>query len=129
MHIEEYFSSIRTLITNCGYISSAQITYDVRTGHLGYVKGTLFFLDGSRLEFTEYIDVEFKPTKDDYRYSYIKGKEVIFRYDNCPHHKEIDSFPHHKHVKNRVISTSEPNLDIILREINEIILKDKMKQW
>lgn len=69
------------------------------------------------------LQVEFNLSKEDYRYSYMKEKTLIFRYNNYPHHKEVDTFLHHKHIKNKIESANESNLSIILREINEIILK------
>ena len=44
-------------------------------------------------------------------------KKLIFRYDNVPHHPEIDSFPNHKHYSNKVGSSVQVDLRQIIEEI------------
>lgn len=55
------------------------------------------------------------------RYSFHlqnKNDELIFRWDNAPHHPELDNFPYHLHDKNNTaisgkIITLEELLDFI----------------
>jgi hypothetical protein len=42
---------------------------------------------------------------------------MIFRYDNAPHHIEIDTFPHHKHEFDEIKESLEPSLYEVLLEI------------
>lgn len=50
-------------------------------------------------------------------------RQMVFRYDNAPHHPELPSYPNHKHIKNIVTSSALPSLKEILNEIGVIILK------
>lgn len=44
----------------------------------------------------------------DYRYHWQDEHGVLkMRWDNCPHHKEIDAFPFHVHLNNQTINPSE----------------------
>jgi hypothetical protein len=46
----------------------------------------------------EVVDIE-QAGKVKYRYQYMdEARNLLFRYDNAPHHAEIDSFPHHSWV-------------------------------
>ena len=45
-------------------------------------------------------------------------QNLIFRYDNAPHHPEARSFPHHKHTFGDVIESQEPGLMEVLFEIS-----------
>ncbi|MBI4649175.1 MAG: hypothetical protein HY738_21925 [Bacteroidia bacterium] len=94
------------------------------TQEKGAIEGEVFFNDSSQLDFNEVVNTNQK-SKQKYSYHYMdKNKELIFRYDNVQHHREIKTFPHHKHTENGIIESSEPNLEKILTEIEQKILKD-----
>lgn len=48
--------------------------------------------------------------------------ELIFRYDNVPHHSGIATFPHHKHLANTVLESAPVTLrDVVEENIEEIM--------
>ncbi len=49
--------------------------------------------------------------------------ELVFRYDNAPHHPEIATHPHHKHMGRKVEATHPPHLGAVLREIDQFLYK------
>jgi hypothetical protein len=51
-----------------------------------------------------------------------RAGRMLFRYDNAPHHPEIDAYPHHKHTSDGIIPSSMPSLQDILNEISAIII-------
>lgn len=52
-----------------------------------------------------------------------KNKNLIKRWDNAPHHKELINFPHHIHYPDRVDSNSDiPDIIYVIGEI-EVKLK------
>ena len=83
------------------------------------------FYDQSMLEATEKVKIEDgEIVKQDYSYHYQKSNgDLVFRYDNAPHHPEIETFPHHKHVESddNVIASQPPDVSKVLVEIDEII--------
>lgn len=94
----------------------------------GYINGTIIFKDETILEFTEVKDIDLIP-KIKYRYHYMSSQnELIFRYDNAKHHKELDTFPHHKHIKDIELESSEVDLFEVLLEIEQIIRENQTKQ-
>jgi hypothetical protein len=48
---------------------------------------------------------------------------MIFRYDNAPHHPEVQSSPHHKHTSSGIKESEMPNMRDILSEIHQYIIK------
>ena len=122
-HIEQYLSLIIRLIFRSIAVDD-KITYTVDNQLSGTIDGTLYFQDGSRLEFTERVSLQTRrPVKQTYRYQYIQGKQSIFRYDNAPHYPHLPTFPHHKHEKGKVIASEEPTLKQIIDEIGEFVAK------
>lgn len=92
------------------------------TQEKGMLVGEIFFNDSSELDFTEAVNTN-KKEKQKYSYHYMdKEKEVIFRYDNVPHHRAIKTFPHHKHTPEGVLESEEPTLGQILDEIEQNII-------
>jgi hypothetical protein len=84
----------------------------------GFVRGKVLFIDGSVLEFPEYLkdDIRLK-----YRFHYMNEKgALIFRYDNAPHY-QISTFPDHKHTSEDVIASSPQELSGVVDEIERII--------
>jgi hypothetical protein len=88
----------------------------------------LFLLDGSRLHFRELVDIEDIVVRLMYSYHYQNGNaQLIFRYDDTPHHPEIAGFPHHKHIQQEanVQASEPPTLAGVLTEIERIFPLNK----
>ena len=47
--------------------------------------------------------------------------EMIIRWDNSPHHKNLKTFPHHKHEKSMVLSSHRITIEEVLEKIRERI--------
>ncbi len=59
------------------------------------MKGKLSFTDGSKLEFAEYVVISGgKVNKVRYRYTWLLEDAVLTRWDNAPHHPELETYPH-----------------------------------
>jgi len=121
--IVQYFDLINTIIENSPIVS-AELELEQLDTKRGTVDGTLYFADGSRLEFTERVAIgEGKPVKRAYRYQYIKSQSSVFRYDNAPHHPLLASFPHHKHAGRKTLEAKEPNLKQVIEEAVSITVQ------
>lgn len=90
----------------------------MRSRALGSFKARLIFHNGVILDFREFVLLQANHvSKLSYSYN-CRKQRLIFRYDNAPHHSHLPGAPHHKHLGNgRVISSAEPTLKQILREI------------
>lgn len=117
----QYFDLIAKVIELSPAVN-AELELDQLDHKRGAIEGALYFHDGSRLEFNERIWIErARPIKRDYRYQYVSAQAAVFRYDNAPHHPELDSFPHHKHVGRRTMAAAEPSLKQVIQEIKEML--------
>ncbi|HWQ32480.1 MAG TPA: DUF6516 family protein [Blastocatellia bacterium] len=117
----QYFDLIARMIELSPAVS-AEVELDQRDHKRGAVDGTLYFADGSRLEFTERIVIErAHPVKRDYRYQYVRHEAAVFRYDNAPHHPLLPGFPHHKHIGRRTVPAAEPSLKEVLQEVSALL--------
>ena len=107
-------------------IESFQVQ-EIVPGREGIIEGRLRFWDGSLLQFTEsLVESGVVLIKTDYSYHYQDADEnLVFRYDNAPHHPEIGSHPHHKHLPDSITSASPPHLGDVLREIDQILYLDQ----
>ena len=73
-------------------------------------------LDGTILYVTEL------HTRNYQKYSYHWQKEngeLIIRWDNKPHWKNLKTFPHHRHEKDKVYSSHMVNIDDVIKTIKE----------
>lgn len=88
----------------------------------GMVRGRLLFLGGYVLTFMEYIQIGKERPKYRFNLSDSKG-DMIFRYDNATHHRDIPTFPHHKHTSTEVKPSREMVFAEVLSEIESMILQ------
>jgi hypothetical protein len=98
------------------------MTYDKRARHEGFIRGELYFVDGSVLHMREFVDVEDGIDRFTYVYQYTNAEQtLVFRYDNTGRHKKLNlpTYPHHKHVGDEgvVVASSAPSLAQVLDEI------------
>lgn len=127
--IDDYFDTLeKTVLDFKRIIKSYTIFKKAYNEKQGYIKGDISFSNDSQLCFIEVKNTETRP-KNKYRYQYMdKGNELIFRYDNAFHHKELKTFPNHKHTKNEVSESHEPELYEILIEIQKSINLEQKKE-
>ncbi len=107
-------------------ISSVSLHMDQRGPTRLVLKGTIIFINGTKLHFLEYISVEDNILERIvYWFHYVKpDNKLIFRYDNAPHHPELETFPHHKHLANgTVVASEEQTLPRVLDEIKALVLR------
>ena len=124
LQVGSYFAILRRTIAACVYVSSWQYEEDARTPTEGFFKARVIFVDNSFLEFREYVNTTVRPVhRYSYSFHYQKQNQLIFRYDNTPHHPQLSSFPHHKHVGLNVIESTPPYLRDVLKEIETYLTK------
>jgi hypothetical protein len=120
--IEQYFSLIIRTIHRSIAVDD-KVIYIVDNPLTGTIDGTLYFQNGSRLEFTEQVSLRVgRPVKQIYCYQYIHKKRSVFRYDNAPHYPHLPTFPHHKHERDKVMTAEEPTLKQVLDEIADLVI-------
>lgn len=86
--LNRYLHRLYDTIISRGYAEIERVDFDELPGRQGIIEGRLKFHDGSLLEFDEVIIFRNEQiVKLRYAYHYQnKAGEVIFRYDNAPHH-------------------------------------------
>ncbi len=71
----------------------------------------------------EYIQIGKERPK--YRFNLSDSRnDLIFRYDNASHHRDVPTFPHHKHVGVEIKPSKEMGLAEVLSEIENMILTE-----
>jgi hypothetical protein len=67
--VELYFRHFAALIAASPIVDSSSITYDKRSSYIGFIRGEVFFCDGSRLHIREFVNVQHGP--DRYMYAVL----------------------------------------------------------
>jgi Family of unknown function (DUF6516) len=94
--IEDYFRQVDAFITGPSIVHSFSMTYDKRSTYIGFIRGSVYFLDGSVLHLREFVNVQHSVERYMYAYHYQRPDDTfVFRYDNTPHFPALPTFPHH----------------------------------
>lgn len=123
MLLSEYQAQLAELIdryARTDLIVASELNADARTPKIGVIKGTVTFMDGSRLFFSEYVDARYRLEKLSYAYHCQDADgQLIFRYDNAAHKSPLP-FPCHKHFPNdTTIESSAPEFSALIDEAME----------
>ena len=122
--IEDYFRDVEALITGSRAVHSSSMTYDKRSTHIGFIRGDIYFLDGSVLHLREFVQSQHVIERYMYAYHYQRPDGTfVFRYDNTPHFPSLPTFPYHKHEGSEanVVSASPHDLQAVLTEIQGLL--------
>ena len=121
--IAEYFHEVEFRLKIAKIIIDKSIDLREFSATEGMLRGKLLFVDGSMLEFMEYLQEE---NRLKYRFHLMdKEGNMILRYDNAPHHKDVLSFPHHKHLPSNIAESVDKGIMDVLDEI-EILISNAM---
>jgi len=124
MNFREYCSHIEAIIKDCPIIAHFSINIDEIDNHIGYLKGKIEIIDGSILYFIEFVEIkQNEPDRLKYKYQWqYENNDLIKRWDNVPHHKEVDTFPHHVHRDKGVYSSQRMDLKMVIDIIMDKII-------
>ena len=109
-------SIIQKYVDN-GYILSFNFSVDARSNYIGFIQGSLEFIQGSRLFFREYVDLQESIEKLSYSFHYQdQDYNLIFRYDNAQHKPDL-GYIEHKHIRDKIIPSKIPDIEQVILEI------------
>ncbi len=120
--ISDYFKEIDLRLSNSSIVADKVADFREFSSEEGMLRGRLLFIDGSVLEFMEYLQGE---ARLKYRFHLMNRQgEILFRYDNAPHH-DLSTFPHHKHIPNGIVESKEKGILDILDEVEMLVVEFK----
>ena len=116
--ISDYFKEVEQRIKDTEIVADKSIDFREFSTTDGMLRGRLLFVDGSMLEFMEYLH---EGIRLKYRFHLMdRYGEMVFRYDNAPHH-DIATFPHHKHLQSAIVESKEKGFLDVLSEVEVLI--------
>ncbi len=88
----------------------------------GYLRVTIKFPDDSVMHCFEYVlfDETVEISKYNFHWQDATGN-LIRRWENAPHHPELDNYPHHVHAKDTVSASSEIGIRTVLSVVKSIL--------
>ena len=126
MTIDDYFAAMERGLkqnVNVGTVEEP-ITCLASDEHNGLIRCRIFFWDDSYLDLYEVVSTELGyPIRVHYAYTYLREGQRVFRYDNAPHHPEVETHPHHKHIgpRDALTPSTQPTLRQVLAEIGTLL--------
>jgi Family of unknown function (DUF6516) len=123
--IDEYYRAIEAAIRSCRVARSHTIYKDEREDEIIFLRGDIYFSDGSRLHFREFVQIKQRQSPNRYTYAYHYQSAdgiLIFRYDDTDHFPNLPTAPNHKHIgETDVVVADAPDLGSVLKEIEGLI--------
>ena len=123
MNLHSYLVRLESMLNSRQDIQAE--AFQITLTSIGVVfRGELRFYDGSRLSIIEEI-VKTGPRsikRINYKFHYQSADgNMMFRYDNAPHHPHLATHPAHKHIGDKVTEAHDPDLSEVLAEIDAIL--------
>ena len=126
------YSQLVAELLNRPIVSRSTLAVWSDSPYTGIAEGEVFFAHGFKLRLREEFDFD-AALITSYGYEVYQHGERLYWYDDVPHPNDPDlapTFPHHKHVPPDIkhrrvlapgISFTQPNLPLLLREIEALI--------
>lgn len=118
--IDDYFRFIKTIARKNPLMKKFRLVKEFSGVKKGYIRFVIEFRDNSELHVFEYVNSGLHKLNYSYHWQ-DKEKNLIIRWDNAPHHSNIETFPHHLHMKDGVKPSGEPTFAEILEKIEQAI--------
>ena len=116
MNTREYFRTIQDVILDTPYVLQSNLNFDEISKSECYIKGILTLSEGIELHIAEYVVTKPDIQRLKYRYHLQRfDNEFLARWDNAPHHSEIETHPNHLHLsQDQVKSSLKMNIEKVL---------------
>jgi len=121
--IYSYFSKLKAVLNASSLVGGYKVKREIIGSFVGQIILEITLKDGSILHGFEYVvALKGKIAREKYRYHWMNENGLIMRWDNAPHHREIETFPFHIHTKSEILPSEEVRLDEILKTIERLRL-------
>jgi len=120
--IQKYFDDIEIELINSPIVESYNILRQETFETNGKIRIKIHLTNKSEVDVFEYMEeLENSLITKKYHFHWQdSNKNMVLRWDNAPHHKELKNFPHHLHTFSGVEAIDfEPNILVILQEIEK----------
>jgi hypothetical protein len=106
---QQYSQELLEFVTSHPLVVSVSLTFREIEVHEGHIEGRLDLVTGRRLYVSEYVFTMPTFRRNKYRY-HVQDASGTFmcRWDNAPHHLQVETFPDHFHASEKVIQPSPP---------------------
>ena len=119
--LEDFLAELKSSLTASPVVKDIDILDEFITSVSGFLDCRAEMIDGSVLYVTEYFTISGENIKrDKYSYHLQKNGDLIVRWDNAPHHREISTFPFHAHKKDGAYESKEMTMDEVLDVLSEM---------
>ena len=126
--VEDYFDNILQELLISHAVFSFKVMRRVIGDEDGFIRVICRLTNGDIFEFAEYVQTHTNKMSImtySFHWQSANGK-LVKRWDNVPHHNEINTHPHHLHLSNgKVVGSAAMNLNKVLEEIEKIIPIDE----
>jgi len=130
VNARDYYLNFQKTVYDEPFVLRADLRFEEVDEHEGYVKGTLLLIGDFQLYIAEYVRTSPFVRRLKYRYHLqtLNG-QLISRWDNAEHHRQVSTFPHHRHDELGAIHASPPmDITTILDAILPYILPGQSDQ-
>ncbi len=119
--IYSYFAKLKAVLNASPLVDRYKVKKEIVGLFVGQISLEITLKDGSVLHGFEYVVVlKGKIAREKYRYHWMDENGLIMRWDNAPHHREIETFPFHIHTKSELLPSEEVRLEEILKTIGRV---------
>ena len=126
--VEKYIEGIIQDLSVSSAVSSFNVLRVEVGDEQGYVRIKCKLSNGDIFEFAEYVIIrKSKICVETYTFHWqtADGK-LRKRWDNVPHHKDVDTFPNHLHLPEKIVGSPSMTLKKILADVEKTLpINDK----
>ena len=122
MSLCRYFDELQLYLVINPFVKSVEVISEEIGGQEGYLRVIIVLPDDSVIHCFEYVlfDGSIGISKYSFHWQDVTGN-LICRWDNAPHHPELDNFPYHVHTKDKVSASSEMDIRKVLSEAKAVL--------
>jgi len=122
LSIRRYFDELKLRLVIDPTVELFEVISEKIEEKEGYLRVVIKLPDDSVMHCFEYVlsDGSIGISKYSFHWQDVAGN-LIYRWDNSPHHPELDSFPYHVHTKDSVSVSSKMSLTKVLNEVKALL--------
>lgn len=111
MTTARYFERLKMMLLQLEFVEEVIVREELITDDFGYLRLRFTLSNGDIVELFEYVVKEQNAIRTvNYSFHLQDANAVLLkRWDNAPHHPELESFPHHLHYGKEVLPSRPMN--------------------